>query len=149
MALALRMSIYYNEGKEARRYFMGGSWDLRGYPRWSIRGEKMWISSLEFRFPLVDQLLIKFPFVDIGFNAIRGATFFDVGSAWDKEYQTTYGSLGFGVRLNLFNAIVLRYDIGKKIEKDFSQFQPGLFYQFFLDGILMKNFYQSRYYFSS
>jgi len=131
MALALRMSIYYNEGKEARRYFMGGSWDLRGYPRWSIRGEKMWISSLEFRFPLVDQLLIKFPFVDIGFNAIRGATFFDVGSAWDKEYQTTYGSLGFGVRLNLFNAIVLRYDIGKKIEKDFSQFQPGLFYQFF------------------
>ncbi len=131
MALALRVSIYYNEGKEARRYFMGGSWDLRGYPRWSIRGEKMWISSLEFRFPLVDQLLIKFPFVDIGFNAIRGATFFDVGSAWDKEYQTTYGSLGFGVRLNLFNAIVLRYDIGKKIEKDFSQFQPGLFYQFF------------------
>lgn len=131
MALALRMSIYYNEGKEARRYFMGGSWDLRGYPRWSIRGEKMWISSLEFRFPLVDQLLIKFPFVDIGFNAIRGATFFDVGSAWDKEYQTTYGSLGFGIRLNLFNAIVLRYDIGKKIEKDFSQFQPGLFYQFF------------------
>lgn len=130
-ALALRMSIYYNEGKEARRYFMGGSWDLRGYPRWSIRGEKMWISSLELRFPLIDQLYIKLPILDIGFNAIRGALFFDSGSAWDKIYETTYGSLGFGFRLNLFNVIVLRYDIGKKIENNFSQFQPGLFYQFF------------------
>lgn len=130
-ALALRMSLYYNEGKEARRYFMGGSWDLRGYPRWSIRGEKMWISSLELRFPLIDQLIIKLPIVDIGFNAIRGALFFDAGSAWDKIYETTYGSLGFGFRLNLFNIIVLRYDIGKKIENNFSQFQPGLFYQFF------------------
>jgi hypothetical protein len=131
MALALRMSLYYNDGKEARRYFMGGSWDLRGYPRWSIRGEKMWISSLEFRFPLVDQIQIKFPFFDLGFYGIRGATFFDIGSAWDKTYETTYGSLGFGFRFNLFNVLVLRYDIGKKIENNFSQFQPGLFYQFF------------------
>ncbi len=130
-ALALRMSLYYNEGKEARRYFMGGSWDLRGYPRWSIRGEKMWISSLELRFPLIDQLIIKFPIIDLGFNAIRGALFFDAGSAWDKTYETTYVSLGFGFRFNLFNVIVLRYDIGKKIENNFSQFQPGLFYQFF------------------
>jgi hypothetical protein len=131
MAIALRMSLYYNDGKEARRYFMGGSWDLRGYPRWSIRGEKMWLSSLEFRFPLIDQILLKFPFVDLNFYGIRGATFFDVGSAWDNEYKTTYGSMGVGFRFNLFNVIVLRYDIGKKIENDFSQFQPGLFYQFF------------------
>jgi hypothetical protein len=27
--------------------------------------------------------------------------------------------------------IVLRYDIGKKIENNFAQFQAGLFYQFF------------------
>ncbi len=131
MALAFRMSLYYNEGKEARRYFMGGSWDLRGYPRWSIRGEKMWITSLEFRFPLIDQLQIKFPIVDIGFFGIRGAMFFDAGSAWDKEYKTTYGSIGTGIRFNLFNVIVFRYDIGKKIENNFSEFQKGLFYQFF------------------
>ena len=131
MALAIRTSLYYNDGKEARRYFMGGSWDLRGYPRWSIRGEKMWISSLEFRFPLIDQIQIKFPFFDLGFYGIRGATFFDIGSAWDKTYENTYGSLGVGFRFNLFNVIVLRYDIGKKIENNFAQFQAGLFYQFF------------------
>lgn len=131
MALALRMSLYYNKGREARRYFMGGSWDLRGYPLWSIRGEKMWITSLELRFPLIDQLQIKFPIVDLGFFGIRGALFFDAGSAWDKEYKTTYGSIGTGIRFNLFNVIVFRYDIGKKIENNFSDLQKGLFYQFF------------------
>lgn len=129
--LATRIGFFYNEGKGARRYFMGGSWDLRGWPRWSIRGEKMWLSSLEFRFPLIDQINIKFPFLDLGFWGFRAATFFDAGSAWDKEYKTTYGSVGFGFRFNIFGVLVLRYDIGKKIEKDFTQFQPGLFYQFF------------------
>ncbi len=130
-ALALRGSIFYNQGKEARRYFMGGSWDLRGYPRWSIRGEKLWISSMEFRFPLVDQVYVKFPFFGLGFFGIRGAAFFDAGGAWDTDYRTTLGSVGGGLRMNLFGAIVLRYDIGKKIENNFKQFQTGLFYQFF------------------
>jgi hypothetical protein len=130
-SLALRGAFFYNEGKEARRYFMGGSWDLRGWNRWSIRGEKMWLSSMEYRFPLIDMVHLRFPFVNLGFFNIRGAAFFDAGSAWDNEYNTTLGSLGAGVRFNLFGAIVLRYDVGKKIEKNFTTLQPGLFYQFF------------------
>jgi outer membrane protein assembly factor BamA len=130
-SIATRLGFFYNEGKEARRYFMGGSWDLRGWPRWAIRGEKMWLSSLEFRFPLIDALYVKFPFFGLGFFGIRGAAFFDAGSAWDTEYKRTYGSVGGGIRFNLFGVLVLRYDIGKKIENNFSSFQPGLFYQFF------------------
>ena len=130
-ALAFRGAIFYNQGKEARRYFMGGSWDLRGWPRWSIRGEKLWISSLELRFPLIDQINIKFPFVNLGFWGIRGAVFTDFGGAWDEIYDQTLGSVGFGFRMNLFGVIVLRYDIGKKIEDNLTMFQPGLFYQFF------------------
>jgi len=130
-AIALRGSFYYNHGKEARRYFMGGSWDLRGWTRWSIRGEKMWISSMELRFPLIDEIRIKLPIVDIGFFGIRGALFYDMGSAWDKEYKQTLGSFGGGVRINIFNVICFRYDVGKKIENNFRQLQEGLFYQFF------------------
>ena len=110
---------------------MGGSWDLRGWPRFSIRGEKMWISSLELRFPLIDEFRVKFPFFGLSFFGIRGATFFDAGSAWDSEYTFTRGSVGAGLRFNLFGIIALRYDIGKKIENNFRNFQPGLFYQFF------------------
>lgn len=130
-AVALRLAMFYNQGKEARRYFMGGSWDLRGWPRWSIRGEKMWLSSLEYRFPLIDQFQVRFPFTSMSIYGIRGALFFDAGNAWDSKNLFTYGSVGAGIRINLFNLLVLRYDIGKKIEDNFADFQPGLFYQFF------------------
>jgi hypothetical protein len=130
-ALAFRSALFYNEGKEARRYFMGGSWDLRGWYRWSIRGEKLWLSSLELRFPLIDQIAVRFPFVNLGFFGIRGALFFDAGGAWDDDYRQTLGSVGGGLRFNLFGVLVLRYDIGKKIENNFKNLQKGLFYQFF------------------
>lgn len=130
-ALAARASIYINEGKEARRYIAGGSWDLRGWPRWSVRGEKLWLSSVEFRFPLIDKIDIKLPFFGLGFSSIRGAAYFDAGGAWDEKYRETLGSVGVGIRWNLFNVIAFRYDIGKRIENNFGNLQPRLFYQFF------------------
>ncbi|MEW6508514.1 MAG: hypothetical protein AB1432_12285 [Bacteroidota bacterium] len=130
-SVAARAAFYANHGKESRRYFAGGSWDLRGWPRWSIRGEKLWLASVELRFPLIDQIHIKFPLFGLSFFEVRGAVYFDAGSAWDKVYKETLGSAGVGFRINLFGALTLRYDIGKKIEKNFSQFQPSLFYQFF------------------
>ncbi len=128
---AVRTSFYINEGKEARRFIAGGSWDLRGYPRFSIRGNKLWLISNELRFPLIDQININFPFFGLSFFNLRGAAFLDLGSAWDKNYNQTLGSIGFGIRLNLFNVIALRYDIGKKLQNNLSDFQKGLFYQFF------------------
>ncbi len=130
-SLAIRTSLYYNDGKDARRYLAGGSWDLRGWRRWSVRGEKLWVSSVEFRFPLIDQFYIKFPLFGLGFTSIRGAAFFDAGGAWDNDYKETLGSIGGGIRFNFLNAIVFRYDVGKKIENKFSTLQKGLFYQFF------------------
>lgn len=130
-SLAFRSAIFYNEGKEARRYIAGGSWDLRGWPRWSVRGEKLWLSSLELRIPLIDLIAVRLPFMGIGFSNIRGALFADAGGAWDDEYEETLGSVGFGFRLNLFNVLTLRYDMGKKVENNMNDFQKGLFYQFF------------------
>jgi Tol biopolymer transport system component len=130
-SLASRFTVMMNEGEEARRFFMGGSWDMRGYPRWSIRGKKLWFMSHEFRFPFVDQLAVKFPFANFGFGSFRAATFFDAGAAWDKKYRTTLGSVGAGLRWNIGGFLVLRYDIGKRIINDFNDFQTGLFYQFF------------------
>lgn len=130
-AFAVRTALFYNDGQEARRYFMGGSWDLRGWPRFSIRGEKMWLSSFELRAPLIDEINVRLPFLNLGFFGIRGAAFFDAGGAWDTNYKETVGSVGAGLRFNLFGVLVLRYDVGKKIENNFSTFQDGLFYQFF------------------
>ncbi len=130
-AFASRFWLWYNGGKEARRFVLGGSWDLRGWPRWSLRGEKLWLTSQELRFPFLDALALQFPFGGIVLPSFRGALFFDVGSAWDDKYTTTYGSVGGGLRLNFGGILVLRYDIGKRIEKNFSKLQDGLFHQFF------------------
>ena len=110
---------------------MGGSWDLRGFPRFSLRGKKLWLVSNELRFPFLDQLGIRFPFGGVTFVGFRGALFFDAGNAWDDEYTETLGSIGGGVRLNLGGALVLRYDLGKRIEQNFIKLQDGLFHQFF------------------
>jgi dipeptidyl aminopeptidase/acylaminoacyl peptidase len=130
-AWAVRGHLWYNEGIEARRFFMGGSWDLRGWPRWSIRGKKLWLASQELRFPFIDEFIVRLPFMGLGFGSIRGALYTDVGGAWDDVYRDTKGSVGAGIRLNLGGVIVLRYDIGKRIEQDLRQLQKGLFYQFF------------------
>jgi outer membrane protein assembly factor BamA len=110
---------------------MGGSWDLRGYSRWSLRGQKLWLTSHELRFPLIDAIGVKFPFGGIGFGAVRGALFFDAGSIWDTKYKDTKGSFGLGFRFNFLGAIVFRYDMGYKIIDDFKKVDNRLFYQFF------------------
>ena len=79
----------------------------------------------------MDTIGFSFPFFGLSFSNIRGALYFDAGSAWDERYDETLGSLGTGIRVNFFNAIVFRYDFGKKIEDDFKRFQPGWFWQFF------------------
>lgn len=130
-AYATRFWTFFNGGVEARRFFMGGSWDLRGYPRWSLRGKRLWLTSHELRFPFIDQFGIRFPFGGVTFVGFRGAVFVDVGSAWDDEYKETLGSVGTGVRFNIGGFLVLRYDIGKRIENNFQRFQQGIFHQFF------------------
>lgn len=130
-AVASRFEFLYNHGKEARRYFLGGSWDLRGWPRWSIRGTKRWVTSHELRFPVLDRVGLDLPFGSITLGVLRGAIFFDAGNSWDGEYTETLGSIGAGLRFSLFGVLVLRYDIGKRIENNFTHLQTDLFQQFF------------------
>lgn len=132
--IALRGQLFVNEGKGARRFYMGGSWSLRGWPLNSIRGNKMWQANVEFRFPLLNVVALRFPLgIGLDFPGIRGAVFFDAGKAWDQYYDNriTYGAFGVGVRLNALGLVVLRYDIGKRIENDFNQIQGDLFQQFY------------------
>ena len=132
VAVATRLEFLMNQGKEARRWVMGGSWDLRGYDFYSIRGKRLWLGNIELRFPLINLFELRFPMgVNFDFPYIRGAAFFDAGNAWDNKYDETLGSVGLGLRINLFNIIALRYDFGKRIENNFRKFQKGLFSQFF------------------
>ncbi|MEM1096765.1 MAG: BamA/TamA family outer membrane protein [Bacteroidota bacterium] len=149
-----------NFGRESRLYVAGGSWDLRGFGFFDVRGQKMWFTSHELRFPLVDFPGLILPFLQpFGIVNIKGALFFDAAHAWNDEYfredyrnaeggfddaearnnfsrdrnlfaGETLGSAGVGLRMNLFGGIVLRYDYGRRYRDGFER-QDKVFRQFF------------------
>ncbi|MCY4159193.1 MAG: BamA/TamA family outer membrane protein [Bacteroidetes bacterium] len=130
-----------NHGREARLWFMGGSWDLRGYPFFDVRGNKAWFTSHELRFPLVEHPSVYIPPLAIlGIVNLRSALFFDAAHTWNEHYHEripqiyageTLGSAGLGFRLNLFGGLVLRYDLGYRFRDGFQRREPNLFRQFF------------------
>lgn len=130
---AFRLQGKMSEGDDARRAILIGSWDIRGYSNKiyeALRGKKVWIMNNEIRFPLLDNFGLRFPFFDFNVSQFRGAVFLDMGNAWDDVYPGTLGSYGYGVRYNFANALVLRYDIGKKWQNSLGN-SSGYFYQFF------------------
>ncbi len=141
VTFASRFLGNYNKGREARLFILGGSWDLRGYPLWKVRGRKMWFTSQELRFPILNRPGLYVPLIaPLGIANLRGALFFDAAHAWNFEYSTqeqniftgrTIGSSGLGFRLNLFGGFVLRYDIGYRFDGGLDNFEKDRFTQFF------------------
>ncbi len=123
-AFAVRGMYFRSMGEDPQRYYLGGSWDLRGYPRRSFHGKKLVLFNNELRFPLINRLFIGFPFGAMNFSAIRGALFFDAGKAWEEDMERLAGSFGFGFRVSLGYVTVLRFDFARRtdfktVSKDF------------------------------
>ncbi|MFQ5571873.1 MAG: BamA/TamA family outer membrane protein, partial [Rhodothermales bacterium] len=141
LTFASRVLGRWNQGREARLFFMGGSWDLRGYRLFSVRGKKMWFISHELRFPILRQPSLLLPVLaPFGVTNLRGALFFDAAHAWNDDYGEklpqinageTVGAAGLGFRLNLFGGFVLRYDIGYRFRDGFRERSDRVFKQFF------------------
>lgn len=141
LTLASRAVGRLNHGREARLFILGGSWDLRGRRIFSVRGKKMWFTSHELRFPIMNYPSILIPVLaPFGIANLRGALFFDAAHAWNDGYYDvnreisageTLGAAGLGFRMNLFGGIVLRYDLGYSYRDGFKQRSDKIFKQFF------------------
>ena len=140
VTFASRGTARWNQGKEARLFVAGGSWDIRGFRIFSVRGQKMWLTSHELRFPIVNAPALLTPILaPFGITSLRGALFFDAAHAWNDDYHQeipelhageTIGAAGLGFRLNLFRSFVLRYDLGYRYSDGFRQ-RDKFFRQFF------------------
>lgn len=130
-AWAFRVQTRMNEGAEARRFYMIGAWDIRGYGNFNLRGNKLWMMNQEIRFPVLDNLGIWFPRARINLPMVRGAAFFDMGNAWDGNYPGHLGSFGAGIRYNFMGALVLRYDVGRTWTGSPDRFSDTSFHRFF------------------
>jgi hypothetical protein len=114
-AVAARVIGYWAGGERPRRVNIGGTWFLRGYPRYYyVVGTRAWLVNLEWRFPLTNYLTIGFPFGPARFPGIQGALFADLGRAWSASSHDrgTLGSTGLGFRFPIASPLVLRLDWG-------------------------------------
>jgi len=128
-AFASRLFAFSSAGEEPQRIYFGGSWSFRGFDRKAFYNRNVVFASHEVRFPLIDNLLIGFPFGGLGFRGIRGAVFFDVGSAWDDDFDQFLGSFGTGFRVSLGYLVVLRFDFTRTT--DFETISPTTDFDFF------------------
>ena len=108
-SVAFRLALGASEGEDPRTFFLGGPSNLRGYDFVQFEGTRMAIGSIEYRFPLIDALIIGFP-GRWGLGNIGGKVFFDAGATWNKnelkpirkdvnglQFRDVLGDFGFGV----------------------------------------------------
>jgi outer membrane protein assembly factor BamA len=95
---------------------------LRGYDYFDFQGSKYAIANVEFRYPFVEYLALRFP-LPLVLARVSGAAFFDLGAAWNRNEEFKLGTsegpdrivglksgFGTGVRANL-GFFLLRYDL--------------------------------------
>ena len=97
-----------------------------------LLGSRVLVANAELRFPVIRQFVLGI--IPIALPPIDGVVFYDVGAAWSRG-QTLYASrpanfdvatqrfpvrsYGAGLRLNLFNYILMRWDYAVALD------QPG------------------------
>jgi len=136
-AYASRFFVYSSTGIEPQRIYFGGSWSFRGYNRRAFYARNIAFASNELRFPLIDNLYIGLPIGGIGFQAIRGAVFFDTGYITDRQFrlltddfdENLLGSFGTGFRIALGRFVVFRFDFARTT--DFKTVSKNTNFDFF------------------
>ncbi|MCI0435720.1 MAG: hypothetical protein L0271_19055 [Gemmatimonadetes bacterium] len=116
-AYAVRGFAFWSDGAIPGRAVLGGTWMLRGYPRFSLAGSRVWLINQEWRFPVLDGLSLAFPFGTLRLPGVQGAVFTDLGSSWLENQAGSggaWGSYGLGFRSSLGPPLVLRLDIGRR-----------------------------------
>jgi len=126
---AFRIVGKTSQGKEPQRFYMGGSWSMRGYKRRSFMGRNLLLINNEIRFPLLDRLLLTSPVGALDFRRVKGAVFFDMGNAWEDSLEGVKGSFGVGFRIGLGYYTALRFDWSKTT--DFHSLDRGVRFNFF------------------
>lgn len=90
---------------EFNQFRVGGQNSLRGYRDDQFRGNRMFLATLEYRFPIAKRF--------------QGIIFTDWGGAWDSRFLPKggdiYGSIGLGLAVNTpFGPLRLDYGRGKQ-----------------------------------
>jgi len=133
LTFAQRTMLWFNTGKDIRRFYIGGSWGMRGYRIPEVSGRKYFMLNQELRFPFARSLVLNLRSAAVGVAPIRGALFLDVAQAWEESRENDprgiIGSYGIGLRGLFMGGLVLRLDMGRRT--NFRSKDSPWFTQFF------------------
>jgi Tol biopolymer transport system component len=82
--LAFRTMGAVSDGSDNKLFFLGGPLTMRGYDYLQLSGSRMFMASLEYRYPLLDALIFGWP-GRWGIGNIGGTLFIDTGSVWGED----------------------------------------------------------------
>ncbi|MCP4498678.1 MAG: BamA/TamA family outer membrane protein [Deltaproteobacteria bacterium] len=106
---------------------------LRGYPSSVDIGDGYWLTTLEYRFPILD-IEKGFELLPISFNRLVGALFVDAGDAFDGVPHARGVRIGVGAELRLlmtfgyYGRVWTRWGVAQGL------LQRGIFQPYFLFG---------------
>ena len=122
--LAVRFKYGWGFPDDKNLYQLGGVEGLRGYDRKTIRGANAFLSSVEYRFPIRDNLKWRFGDNLFAIEAVSGVVFFDAGQAWfnDFDNSTLKKDAGLGLRFttsigSFLEKIIVRADVAQAINE--------------------------------
>ncbi len=141
---AFRLASGASFGKDPQRFFLGGisnwiNWKARGGLRdnniediffsrfvtplrgafyYEAEGSRYALSNMEFRFPLIQHLGLGFP--PLHFFNVRGALFYDIGTAWDSPESGLGNPRWRATKIDengnrVFDDIVSGYGVGARV----------------------------------
>lgn len=138
--VALRAKYGFGHPRDKELFYAGGMEGLRGYELKSVRGSNMLLGSVEYRFPLLQNLDVSFFDSILNLEEVGLVVFGDVGQAWFEkmEHSHLYKDAGMGLRFTfnigrLFERVVVRLDAAQAIndsQEDEPRFWFGLNHAF-------------------
>jgi hypothetical protein len=123
----------------AQVFQLGGATRYRGVYPATRQGNALWLASVEYRFPLLKDVDVEFPYIDNLFTlkGVNGAVFYDIADVYQDGSQAIYQkgpslssgrishAVGAGLRFDLaFFSFLERAQFRVDFAKDISTNQP-------------------------
>jgi hypothetical protein len=123
--LATRFKYGWGSVDDKNLFELGGIDGLRGFDRKTVRGANALLGSVEYRFPLLNNIDASLLDHTLTLNKISGVTFFDAGHSWYADMDDTKlrKDAGIGLRLHVsvvsfLEQVVVRIDAAQAINDD-------------------------------
>ncbi|MFC1594269.1 M1 family aminopeptidase [Candidatus Omnitrophota bacterium] len=122
--LAMHLKMGWGFPSDKQLFELGGDESLRGYDRKALRGSRILLGNIEYRFPLWENINLRLFDNIINLQQIQGVAFFDVGRVWYGEFSESNfkKDVGVGLRMHVdigsfLEKLILRLDIAQAINE--------------------------------